>query len=367
MTGLVEKTKKISLFTLAAAIVLFLAACSQDAPEVEEVDLTQAADLFEQPIKNNPLARTAEDVVVTVDGQDITHGEIMQGVQMTLMQMSRQVPPQQLSQMAGQVYENITDTLIANILLTEAAKTSSLAVSDDELAEEIALIEEGAPEGSSLQESLAENGIEFQDWKNNLREQLLVRKLVEEKTADTPTATPADLASFYEENIDAFKVPETVTASHILIAFEEVDTDDVKAEKKKEIDALHDELLAGASFEDLATAHSDCPSSQRGGNLGTFGRGQMVPEFEEAAFTLDIGGLSDVVETQFGYHLIKVTDHQQEGIRTLAEVKDQLQAYLDAQKKQEALIAYIEELKEKADIAEHRPDFDAGDDTASAE
>ncbi len=74
---------------------------------------------------------------------------------------------------------------------------------------------------------------------------------------------------------------------------------------------------------------------------------------------MTVGDVSELVETQFGYHLIKVTDHQAEGVQSLAEVKDQLQAYLTSQKKQEALIAYIEELKEKADVVMHRPDFDA--------
>lgn len=364
MTRFAEKTKITALFVLTAVLTLALAGCSkEEAPSPEEVDLTQAVDLFEQPVKDNPLALAPEDVVVTVAGKDITHGEVMQGVQMTLMQMSRQVPPQQLQQMAGQIYKNVSDTLIANILLTQAAETSSLAVSDDELAAEIAQIEANAPDGMTLQDALKENEIDFDEWKQNLREQMLVRKLVEEKTADVPEAAAVDVASFYEENVDSFKVPETVTASHILLAFTPEDTDETKAEKKDDLAQIRDQIAAGASFEELAAEKSDCPSSQRGGALGTFTRGQMVAEFDEVAFTLEPGALSDIVETQFGYHLIKVTDHQMAGVRSLSEVKDQLQQYLTGQKKQEALLAYIEELKEKSDVTYHKQDLDAAAET----
>jgi len=359
MIKTVTKTKSAGLFILFTLLTLFIAGCSKEAPEVDAVDLAPAPNLFEEPIQPNPLAMAAEDVVISVEGEDITHGDIMQAVQMRMMQLSRQVPPQQLSQLYPQVYQEMSEMLVANILLTKAAEKSSLAVSDEEVAEEIAKIEANAPEEKTLQDMLAENEIDFAEWQDGLRSQILVGKLVEEQTAGVEEATAVDAADFYQENIDSFKVPEAVTASHILMAFTPEDTDVTKAKKKEDLAGIRAQILAGGSFEELAAEHSDCPSSQRGGNLGSFGRGQMVPEFDATAFILATGDLSDIVETQFGYHLIKVTDHQAEGVKSLGEVKEQLQAYLTAQKKQEALIAYIGQLKEKAEIVTHRPDFDA--------
>jgi peptidyl-prolyl cis-trans isomerase C len=377
MTTLVKKTKITGLFVTVAALAVFTAGCSKEpsketaqtaAPVAEPVDLAQQTPgLFEQPLQPNPLAITPEEVVVTVDGEKITHGEIMQGVQMNMMQMSRQVPQQQLSKMAGQIYQNVTDTLVANILLTKAAEKSSLTVNDEELAKEIATIEANAPEGTSLKDALAENKIDYAEWQADLRKQMLVRKLVEEKTANVTNASAVDIAKFYEENVDSFKVPESVTASHILLAFKPEDTDATKAQKKKDLEKIRADILAGGDFAAIAGEKSDCPSSKQGGNLGTFARGQMVPEFETAAFSQEIGAVGDVVETQFGYHLIKVADRQQAGIRPLAEVKDRLQEYLNGKNKQEALLAYIEELKAKADIKTHTPDLDAAAKTKAAE
>ena len=379
MTTIVKKTKTIGFFAAAAALAVFTA-CSKEVPKetaketpkdapAAAVDLAQqeTPNLFEQPLQPNPLAPAADDVVVTVDGEKITHGEIMQGVQMNLMQMSKKVPPQQLSQMYGQIYQNVTDTLVANILLTKAAEKSSLAVSDDELAKEIARIESSAPKGTSLKDALAENKIDYNEWKDDLRKQMLVRKLVDEKTAGIQEATPVEIAKFYEENADSFKVPETVTASHILLAFTPEDTDVTKAQKKKDIEKIRADILAGGDFATIAAEKSDCPSKKQGGSLGTFARGQMVPEFETAAFSQEIGKVGDVVETQFGYHIIKTTAHEQAGVRPLAEVKDKLQDYLTGKKKQEALLTYIEELKKKSNVEFKKPDLDAAAKTQTAE
>ncbi|MCC7299552.1 MAG: hypothetical protein IT583_00540, partial [Verrucomicrobia bacterium] len=125
MTTLVKQTKVAGLFAAVAVLAVLTTGCSKkiskeaapSASATEAANLTQqASDLFTQPIQPNPLALSPEEVVVTVDGEKITHGEIMQGVQMNMMQMSRRVSPQQLSQMTGQVYQNVKDTLIATIL-----------------------------------------------------------------------------------------------------------------------------------------------------------------------------------------------------------------------------------------------------------
>ncbi len=362
MINFVKKIKGIALFATIAAIAILITGCEEETPIiVEEVDLTQPTDLFEEPLQPNPLLPKAEDVVITVNGKKITHGEIMQGVQLNMMQLSRQIPQQQLSQMADQIYQNVTDTLIANILMTEAAEKSSLTINNADLDVEIAGIESNAPEDSSLRDALAKNDIDFEEWKENLRKQMIVRKLIEEQISDMPPASEVEIAAFYEENADSFKMPETVTASHILLAFIEEDTDETKAQKKAQLEKIKADIETGGNFEELAKEYSDCNSSQRGGNLGSFSRGQMVPEFETVAFSIEPGNLSEIIETQFGYHLIKSTDHKKAGVRSLAEVQKELQVYLDGQKKQEVIQVYVEKLKKNALIVRESPDLDASD------
>ncbi|WP_101772973.1 peptidylprolyl isomerase [Peptostreptococcus faecalis] len=141
---------------------------------------------------------------------------------------------------------------------------------------------------------------------------------------------------FYEENKDQFINPETVTAKHILVDNEELANDIEKMLNKKEI-----------SFEDAAVKYSSCPSNMSGGDLGTFGRGQMVPEFEDAAFDLAVGKISSPVKTQFGYHIITVEDHSESKQAEYEEVKSEVENSLIYKKQNEAFVSKLTDLTEK--------------------
>jgi peptidyl-prolyl cis-trans isomerase C len=113
---------------------------------------------------------------------------------------------------------------------------------------------------------------------------------------------------------------------------------------------LQARLKKGEDFSELAKKSSDCPSAPRGGDLGFFPRGQMVPAFENSAFALKSGDVSDIIETQFGYHLIKVTDKKAPGTLTFDESKERIAQYLKQEKATDKVSKFIEELKSKAEI-----------------
>ena len=145
--------------------------------------------------------------------------------------------------------------------------------------------------------------------------------------------------------------PEMVRASHILIKTEESDTDEVKAEKKAKAEALAIQAKAAdADFAALAQENSDCPSKAQGGDLNFFAKERMVPEFSAAAYSMNVGDISDIVETQFGYHIIKVTDKKAGEQVAFTDVAANIKGYLTQQKKQEAVQAFMQDLRAKADI-----------------
>ena len=148
--------------------------------------------------------------------------------------------------------------------------------------------------------------------------------------------TDDEKRTFFEANKANFSNPPTANAKHIL-----VDTE----EKANEILA---QIKAGeVTFEDAARAHSTCPSKDQGGDLGTFGRGQMVPEFEAATFAMEVGDISDPVKTQFGYHIIKLEAKNEESIPTYEEVADKVEKTLMFQKQGEVYQAKLNEVKAK--------------------
>lgn len=155
------------------------------------------------------------------------------------------------------------------------------------------------------------------------------------------SASEDEILNFYNENKEKFQKPESVVASHILIDTEDKANDIIK------------EINEGLAFEDAAQKYSSCPSKEQGGNLGEFTKGQMVPEFEEAAFSMELNTISDPVKTQFGYHIIKLMSKNEEALSTFDEVKDQLNQQVLGMKQQEAYLNKTNELKQKYEVENH--------------
>ena len=350
-----NKLVKTAFLMAFAATALLITGCEEEevppVPEAEQVDLAETEDLFAQPVQPNPLTSDPNEVLVRVNGDEITRGEIQEVMEAAVRQMAGQVPPQQLQQMQAQMYQRIRDDLITKKLLDAAMADANIEVTDAELAEAIEEIRGSVPPGQDLETALTTAGSSMDELTENVRQQLSTRKFLESKTAGIADATEAESREFYDSNPDRFQQPESVSASHILLRVTEADSEDAKAVKKAKLEQMRADILAGTtSFEDAAASGSDCPSKAQGGSLGTFGKGQMVPEFEVAAFTQEIDEVGDIVETQFGYHIIKVSDRTDAGVVDYEEAKEQISTFVTNQKKQQAVTDYIISLRDSATI-----------------
>ncbi len=172
------------------------------------------------------------------------------------------------------------------------------------------------------------------DKLEELKKQVILQAYVKKKVEEQANLTDADLQKFYDQNKDKFTTGEQVRASHILVKTE------------PEAKEILQKLKGGANFEELARKNSiDAAAGAKGGDLGWFSKGTMIPEFEKVAFGLKEGELSGVVKTQFGYHIIKATGKRPAGVRSFAEVKDQIREQLLPQKQQEVLKKITEDTK----------------------
>ncbi|MGL5440486.1 MAG: peptidylprolyl isomerase [Filifactoraceae bacterium] len=174
---------------------------------------------------------------------------------------------------------------------------------------------------------------ELDKLKENYLTQFAVKKII-----NSVSVTDDELKNFYEKNKNMFVSKEQITASHIL------------CDSLEEIEKISEEIKSGISFEEAASKYSSCPSSSNGGNLGTFGKGQMVPEFEEAAFSLEKNAISHPVATQFGYHLIKLIEKEEPKQLNFDEVKSQIHQNLLAEKQHKNYMDNIELLRNKYTI-----------------
>lgn len=179
---------------------------------------------------------------------------------------------------------------------------------------------------------------ETEDFKKayeNAKRDILAQMAMRETLKDV-TITDDEIKTFYEENQQQFVKSETVSAKHILTDSEEKCKDILEAIQKGE-----------KTFEDAAKEFSTCPSKERGGDLGEFGRGQMVKEFEDAAFAAEIGEIVGPVQTQFGYHLLKVEKKNAASVISFDQIKENLRTNLLQQKQGLAYNKKVVELKEK--------------------
>lgn len=186
---------------------------------------------------------------------------------------------------------------------------------------------------TDAKKNLLEHDAEFKEELEKLKNELLANFYVE-KILREIKVEPGEARDYFDAHPDEFQGEETVSASHIL-----VESEDKAKDVKKKIDA------GEMSFEEAAKAFSSCPSSQRGGDLGEFGRGQMVPEFETAAFALETGKVSDPVQTQFGFHLIRVNEKKAAQKPEFDAVKDMILEKLLAEKQKSAYESKMRQLR----------------------
>lgn len=190
---------------------------------------------------------------------------------------------------------------------------------------------------NSAKENGEENDDAFLAQMEMIKKDALIQYSVQKMLSGIQVAEE-EIEKFYEENKEQFKSPESVTAKHILVDTEE------------EAKNIAKEISEGLTFEEAASKYSKCPSKEQGGNLGSFSRGQMVPEFESVAFSIEKGIVSEPVKTQFGYHLVKVEEKTQSSIKELNEVKEFIKNKLLQDKQSEIYLNNIEELKAKYDV-----------------
>jgi len=329
-------SKKIVSATLASLLISALPAFSAEAP---------AKDVpIKAPAKSSPA-----DPLARVNGTVINRGEVDRAVKVMLAQsrMSQPLPPETMKR----AEEAALDQLTSAELLYQAALKLEIKDLDKQIEEKVAKNREKFPSEEAFEKALKEVDMTLKEMKEFTRKDIIIGNFVEKQFADKTAVSDADAKAFYNENLERyFKKSESVKASHILIGADEKASAEDKKKAKEKAEALLKRVKKGEDFAALAKSDSTCPSSAQGGDLGNFGKGQMVPAFEKAAFGLKPGEVSDVVETQFGYHIIKLTEKHEASTETFEETKKKIVDHLKREKVQKALSSFVEDLKKTAKI-----------------
>jgi peptidyl-prolyl cis-trans isomerase C len=241
------------------------------------------------------------------------------------------------------------DQLITYTVLTQETKARKIDVTSAELDARVAMMKKDFPTEAEFKKALADRGMTAQRLREDARIDMVISKMMDAEVAALSPATPEQARDFYQKNPDKFLRPEAVRASHILIATADAD----EAAKKKlraQAESLLKQIKGGADFAQLAREHSKDGSAAQGGDLNFFTKGQMVPQFDQAAWALKPGEVSGIVETQFGYHIIKMTERRAASTVPFEEVSERIVQFLTEKQKRDRTEAFVDGLKKKARI-----------------
>lgn len=291
-----------------------------------------------------PAAVAPHGPVARVNGTAIAASELRRAEKVLLR--GQTVPVEQQAALDKQALEQ----LVSAELLYQAAAKLEIKDLDKQIDAKLAQGKARFKDEQDFKKAIKDLEMDEKDLREYTRRDLLISRFVETTFVAKATVSEAEIRAFYDKNPDKFKRDESVKASHILIGVDSNATAAEKTKAREKAEKLHKEVVGGADFAAVAKENSTCPSSQQGGDLGLFGKGQMVPAFEKAAFALKPGEISPVVETQFGFHIIKLTEKNPAATVDYKEAKVKIEEYLKGQKVNEAIQKYIAETKKTAKI-----------------
>jgi foldase protein PrsA len=325
---------------LVLILAVLLVGCSGKSEKVQLKEGTAAFDLAKELAKTLPaLDPGTNTILVSAKKFEITAGEVIQTIQNNIGNRSAQLKQFDAARLK-QVLEQSAVQLAERRLLLDAAAAAKTVVSPEELDKALQEQYSRAGDEKKFQEVLASNGISLAYVKSSVQANLLIDKYLNGAMAAQSSATDDEIQKAYQQD-------KTASVRHILL-LTQGKSDQEKQAIRKKMEEILARAKSGEDFAGLAKQYSEDPGSKNNGGLyENFGRGQMVKPFEEAAFSVPVGQISDIVETQYGYHIIQVVDRKKES-RPLEEVRPELEAQIKQAKKGEAYQALMTKLKKDA-------------------
>ncbi len=339
---------------LAAPLALSLVSCKKadapkpaPAPAAAAVPANAPPGVPGAPAVPKPMPPQIPEVLARVNGEKVERWEFDNAVKRMEARAGGPVPPDK----RDEVLRGVLDQLVAYHLLAQESRARKLAIPDADVDARLADIRKGFPTEDAFKQGIAAQGLTMDQLKTQAKTSLEVSKVIDSEVNSKIAVGDPEVKTFYDQNLERFKQGDTVHAAHILIPVPQGATPEQKNEAKVKAAAVLKTIKAGGDFATLARANSsDTGSAQNGGDLGFFPKGQMTPAFEEAAFKLKPGTTSALVETPFGFHIIKVLERRPPRTAPFLEVQGQIKDFLTQGQREEKLQQFVEQVKAKGKV-----------------
>lgn len=294
----------------------------------------------------NQAAWSADKVLATINGQNITSGDLK--IEQNLLQIEMRLRNRPVTDRQVQaLQDDIIDNLVAREVLFQYADEKNIRARSQSVKTAFDDLKEQLGGRSALNAYLAAGGITQEQLKDRLDRGLIVRRLLRRDAVRSIKISEAEIEAFYRNHPEYFQRGEQVRVRHILVTEKQGDGN---ASARTRIGALQKQLEMGADFAVLALEFSDCPSRSSAGDLGFLTRQQMVADFADAAFSLHPGEISGIVTTRYGYHLIQMLERKPPEKISYKEAREKIERSLRRNKENTAVKRFIAQLKKDSDI-----------------
>jgi parvulin-like peptidyl-prolyl isomerase len=284
-------------------------------------------------------------MAIVVNGEKIEDTAIQQEAERLRPEYEKAFADMDIQEREAQLLDWSKDNIIERILLRQEAKQNTSNIAESEIELVLVKLKEQYASDQELYDDF------YADNEEKLREAievyLALEKKVKDLCKDLPKPSNVEIQRFYQENKEQFKVGEQVRVAHIV---KYVNWQTSEANAYEQIGQAQNELRKGVPFEVVVEKYTDCTDIS--GDIGYIVRGEMAEEFEDVVFNLDVGQVSDIFRTRFGFHIAKVYDRTEEAVSSLEEVKGQIREELNVQSQEKAMEQFIGQLRSTAQIEE---------------
>jgi len=297
-------------------------------------------------------AAFSDSTVVAVVNEDLIHySDVEKAIKQFLNQLGRDANQFQAEKSDTTLWREALNWIISIRLLAQEAQQQNIRVDNNEIDMVINTIKKRFPTEQKFVDALAEAELSIEQFTANLTKELMVQKLLDQQvTSQVKDVSDEEALQYYNEHGEQFLQDEQIRVHHILIKVSETADPGKVADMENKARSILQRIKAGEDFEKLARQYSEDPSALKDGDIGFFSRGDMIKNFEDAAFALKVGEVSDLVRTPLGFHIIRMDESKKSQKIPFEEVKVPVKLKLKQQNSNKLFEQYVEKLKSKADI-----------------
>ncbi|MBN1355310.1 peptidylprolyl isomerase [bacterium] len=296
-------------------------------------------------------ADVLDRIIAKVDHWVITQSDLDEVAMVSIAEIRQNFPKDEWDAKITELKNQIVMRMIDEYVCAAAAREFGITVSEDEVEAHIRKLLEntGITSDEEFRNELAREGMTLEEFKESIRRQSMVRKILQREVYSKVDVKPSEIEQYYRENIQLYSRAARIRVALLLL---EVTSKDEAAWKQtgERAREIHREIAGGADFAEMVKTHSDGPAADQSGDIGFIEKGKGLPEFETAAFALDIGEISEPFRTDHGWNLVKVLDKEIERVKSLDEVRSEIDGFLSVLKSRELESEWMEKQRNRIHI-----------------